>query len=192
MAFWRSRRKAERPWRGPTWSDQMWSDKLDGPVVPITYVQLNWPNWFQRMGRWMIEIFKPNVSWTPHEALYCLLAAAAWADGKVQTEEDKEIQALAGRTPTLSKVPPGDIKAINSRIVRRLNDDFQGSVERACASLPANMRRAAFCHAVDIVYADRAVLPEEARYLNKLVELLQIHEPEARTIAGVFEAKNAF
>ncbi len=140
----------------------------------------------------MIEVFKPNVSWTEHEAFYCLIAAAAWADGKVQAEEDLEMKALANRSPTLSKVPEGGLKDINRRIVRRLNADFQGAVERACSSLPEKMRRSAFCHAVDIVYADRQVLPEEARYLNKLVELLGVDIDEAKSIAATFETKNEF
>jgi uncharacterized tellurite resistance protein B-like protein len=188
--FWR--KKKPRTWRGPFWPEQMWAREIPGPVSPRDFKQLKWPNWFQRIGRRMIEIFRPNISWTPHEAFYCLLAAAAWADGKVQTEEDKEIAALANRTPTLSKIPEADIKVINGRIVRRLNDDFQGSVERACASLPDDMKRSAFCHAVDIVYADRHVLPEEARYLNKLVELLAVPVDEATTIARVFETKNTY
>ncbi len=140
----------------------------------------------------MLEIFKPNISWTPQEALYCLMAAAAWADGKLQAEEDAEIKALAARTPTLSQVPETGLKDLNKRVVRRLNDNFEAAVERACASLPENMRKAAFCHAVDIVYADRAILPEEARFLNKLVELLSIAENDAREVARVLEAKNAF
>lgn len=140
----------------------------------------------------MIEIFKPNISWTPQEAMYCLMAAAAWADGKLQAEEDAEIKALAKRSPTLSKAPDNNLKTLNDRIVRRLNANFEDAVERACASLPDDMKRAAFSHAVDIVYADRAVLPEEARYLNKLVELLSIPEDEAREVARVLEAKNAY
>ena len=170
----------------------MWSDPTVAIIGPVAYTQMKWPNWFQRVGRRMIEIFKPNISWTPQESIYCLLAAAAWADGKLQKEEETEIKALANRSPTLSKAPEGDLKSLNGRVVRRLNANFEAAVERACASLPDEMKRAAFSHAVDIVYADRAVLPEEARYLNKLVELLAIPENDAREIARVLEAKNAY
>ena len=45
---------------------------------------------------------------------------------------------------------------------------------------------------VDIVSADRQVLPEEARYLNKLVELLGVDVDEAKSIAATFETKNEF
>lgn len=140
----------------------------------------------------MADIFKPTRAWDKEDAFYAILIAAAWSDQHLAAEEDRELAALTARTPTLSALSDGRKAEMFKQIKRNLDVGFESTVETACASLPAEMRVSAFSHAVDIIYADRVILPLEARFLNKLVELLQIPEDKARAVQQAMAEKNAF
>jgi hypothetical protein len=138
-----------------------------------------------------MTLFRPSASLTTTEAFYALLLAAAWSDKALVDEEQRELDALTGRTPTLAALSPEERMVLHKRVKRLLDASFESTVEMACASLPEAMRVSAFSHAVDIVLADRSVLPQEARFLNQLMLLLQVPEDRARTIKQVLEDKNA-
>ncbi len=176
----------------PDWSRIEWPDDVPGPFAASALRQIKPTGFWTRWRHALVNIFKSTPAWEKEEAFYALLLAAAFADREIQKEEERELNALVARTPTLAALSDDRKSALHKRLCRLLEKDFASTVESACASLPEDMRVSAFSHAVDIVYADRVIYPQEARYLNKLVELLGIDEAKAESVATAMKEKNAF
>ncbi|HBB54881.1 MAG TPA: hypothetical protein DCZ49_01690 [Hyphomonadaceae bacterium] len=137
--------------------------------------------------------FKNNSwkDWSLPEAFMCVILAAATADGVVTLEENYEIQALARRSRTLKMLNPNQLAQTNNVVNERLRTR-PSALQEACAALPNETRLPIFAHCVDIVLADGELLDVEARFLDRVRELLQINEGDAIAIREVMMMKNQY
>ncbi len=144
-------------------------------------------------------------NWPQDKCLLTLLCAASLADGEVSTEEELEIEALSMRTHTLNPLyreMPSQLQSnLRGELHRRLSgsehdepNGFDNTLRRACAGLAqrADVRESAYAHALDIVYADREMKPEERVFIDTLGTLLEIDPVKGRMIQDVMEIKNSF
>ena len=129
--------------------------------------------------------------WTISEAYVCLLLSAAMADGKVSIEQGEEIRAVAHRSRTLKSLDENELAEVNQVIVERRENRPDWLLE-ACEALPREMRLSVFAHCLDIALADGSLVPPEAEYLERLVDLLQVPTEDAAVVTRVISIKNRY
>jgi uncharacterized tellurite resistance protein B-like protein len=142
--------------------------------------------------RWWYPIWRIFRGTLPkHDAFYALLAAAVMIDGKSSKEELAELNALTGRTKTLSKLPPAKMEEIRKRIRPRLDGDkIHMLIDQACDSLGKDWGASVYAHAADIVFADRRIPPSEQQFLVLVAEKLKVPPPLAEKILLKLRIKN--
>lgn len=132
------------------------------------------------------------AAWSPPEAFFAILFAAATCDGAVSAEEQAEFAALIHRSRALRSLSAEDLQTLNVAVVQRFSRDRADALAAACAALPADMRLAAFAHALDLVLCDGELIKEEAAFLNALVAHLQLERGAVERIADVIMLKNKY
>ena len=136
-----------------------------------------------------VEAAKP--AWTPAQALFAVLFAAATCDGDVSVEEQETLIALVHRSRALKALDEEALGTLNIEVVRRLAAGRDEAVKAACAAMPKEMRLAAFAHALDIAIADGDVSAAEAGFLNGLILSLELAMPDVERVADVLLLKNS-
>lgn len=159
-----------------------------------------------------VDAEKPNRGWfrigreTPvvsdEEAFLTILIGAARADDVVSPEEAQELSALALRTRTLSKLTLARIAELQKHIDDKINrDGLETILGAACSSILGSSEQgelvrvraeSVFAHAVDLVFADRAITLSEQAYIEQLARSLKLDPDRARSIVALIEIKNAY
>jgi tellurite resistance protein len=114
------------------------------------------------------------------EAMLKSLVAVAWADGRVEAEEQEVIEALL----SAFEVSGADAEKIRE----------YAKTERAIADVPvsdlsAADRRALIQHAVILTYIDGHQSDEEKKVLDELVKKVRVPEEEAKGILAAAEER---
>lgn len=129
--------------------------------------------------------------WSIPEAFICLILSAAYADGRVTSEEEEEIRAIAHRSRTLKSLDENELAEANRNVLRR-RADRPDWLKEACEALPHEMRLSVFAHCLDVTLADGSLVTAEAEYLEQLVECLDVDPQDAETITRVILLKNRY
>jgi len=112
------------------------------------------------------------------EAMLKSLVAVAWADGRVEAEEQEVIEAL------LSAFEVGGKDADS---IREYAKTPRAIADVPVSDLSAADRRALLQHAVILTYIDAHQSDDEKRVLQELVKQVRVPEDEAKTILAAAE-----
>jgi tellurite resistance protein len=154
--------------------------------------------------RWSISSLlgrePPTVS--EEEAFLTILMGAARADDVVSPEESQQITGLATRTRTLSKLTIARIAELRMHISEKIErDGLDSVVGAACLSIRNSTEHieikrmrceSVFAHAVDLIYADRAVTKSEQDYIDQVGAALEIDLDRGKNIAEIIKTKNSY
>lgn len=143
------------------------------------------------IGKFFTTVIKQEDPWTPAQAFLCIIVGAASCDGNISPEENGQILATIHRSLLFKEAKGEDLRAINNVVLDRISKRGRRAIADACTALPPDYARAAFAHAVDVVLADGGFVRAEADYLDDLMRMLGITEPDAAKIAEVLSIKNA-
>jgi uncharacterized tellurite resistance protein B-like protein len=127
--------------------------------------------------------------WTIPEAYLGLMIAAANADGRVDSEEESEIDTVARRSRALRSLSPEALGAAKQGARQRLAQNPGTAIEDACKTLPAELCLPAFTHCADIVLSDGELLESEAQWLQNVMPKLDIDDDHGRRIVEVLLLK---
>lgn len=143
-------------------------------------------------GRFIsVELFRQEEPWTAAQAFLCIIVGAASCDGNISPEESEQILSTIHRSRLFKQATGDELRAVNNVVMDRLTKRGRRAVADACTALPAELALAAFTQAVDVVLADGGFVRAEADYLDDLMRMLGISEPDAAKIAEVLSVKNA-
>lgn len=125
-----------------------------------------------------------------------LLLAASMSDNIIHPEEEIEIDALAVRTRTLAALTQEEMDRFfgeHREILDRQNSVY-ALADLACEKLSAGegAEEAIFAQCVDIVLADRVLVPEESQFLQHIADALGISRRSRDEIMRVITWKNSF
>jgi len=129
-----------------------------------------------------------NTDWSIPEAFLCILIKAAMADGVWDDQESETIKLVAGRSRALNTLSPEELAAANNTVNERIANRPE-ALQEACETLPADMCLPVFAHCVDIVLADGELLEEESKFLQDIMQLLDIPADNARRVMEVLLLK---
>jgi len=107
----------------PDWSRTEWPDSVPGPFAQTALRQIKPTGFWTRWRHALVNIFKSTPVWEKEEAFYALLLAAAFADREIQKEEERELNALVARTPTLAALSDDRKSGLHKRLCRLLEKD---------------------------------------------------------------------
>lgn len=127
------------------------------------------------------------------QALFALMVSAMHVDGTVAEAEQIEVDALLGRSRSLRKLKPAQVKLVQRKIQNRLTGDrLYRLISQACHVLKKDRHWAhsAFAHAVDIIFADSRVLPSEQDFLTTIGHQLEIDFDIATRTLEMLKIKN--
>lgn len=127
--------------------------------------------------------------WTIPEAYLGLMLAAANADGRIDAEEETEIDTVARRSRALRSLSPEALAAAKQGARQRFAQDAATALEDACKTLPAELCLPAFTHCADIVLSDGELLEAEAQWLQNVMPKLDIDDDHGRRIIEVLLLK---
>jgi len=129
----------------------------------------------------------PGFSMTPAEAFAAIPLAAVCCDNNFGREEAHVLKAqLINRSPYRSMTPLAFAELIDGllRLFRR--DHWQELVRQAVPALSAAQQEVAYVLAVQLVYCDRVVKPEEETFLTTLGSELSLPPGRTAQIQEVF------
>src|SRR5690349_5174310 len=86
-----------------------------------------------------------NSDWTVGEAFLCLLLSPVSDDGIFAREEQEDVKALLMRSPALTTSDQSAPANANATSHKRLAERKNG-LEKACTTLPSDMRPPVFAH----------------------------------------------
>jgi len=147
-------------------------------------------NPFAGMFKWL-GAMRPRMK--KDHAFFALLAAATEVDGFLAAEERAELLAICRRTPVFETWTVEQLEKLHDDLAPRLaKKKLIDLTEHAARSLPKNGRLSAFAHVVDLIMADRIVLPSERQFLERVQKFLAIPDDDAERMARVLKIKNAY
>ena len=124
---------------------------------------------------------------TPAEAFAAIPLAAVCCDNNFDREEAHVLkEQLINRSPYRSMTPLAFGELIDGllRLFRR--DHWQELVRQAVPALTAEQQEVAYVLAVQLVFCDRVVKPEEEAFLNTLASVLSLPPGRMAQIQEVF------
>lgn len=121
---------------------------------------------------------------TPAEALMTVAVLAMDADDCYDSKEMERLRAMTWLHPLFMNIDSAD------RFIGQRFSDLRGRgrgvvFEDAARALNAGLRETAFAWAVELVYADGAVVSKEHVFLDRLARRFDIPGPLARKIRAV-------
>lgn len=128
---------------------------------------------------------------TPQEAFAGILLGASACDGHIA---DDEVQGLVTALVRMKLYQRYDGRQFNQALNKLLGvlkkHGVDALIDACVQTLPAQLNKAAFANACDIVLADGVVEPDEKQFIDTLQSKLQIDPNTAKTIAQVMVIKN--
>jgi tellurite resistance protein len=112
------------------------------------------------------------------EAMLKSLVAVAWADGRVEAEEQEVIEALLSAFEVAGK---------DAEVIREYAKTPRAIADVPVSDLSAADRRALLQHAVILTYIDGHQSDEEKAVLGELVKKVRVPEDEAKGILAAAE-----
>ncbi len=112
------------------------------------------------------------------EAMLKSLVAVAWADGRVETEEQEVIEALLSAF---------EVAGPDAESIREYAKTPRAIADVPVSDLSAADRRALLQHAVILTYIDGHQSDEEKKVLDELVKKVRVPEDEAKGILAAAE-----
>ena len=112
------------------------------------------------------------------EAMIKSLVAVAWADGRVEAEEQEVIEALLSAFEVAGK---------DAETIREYAKTPRAIADVPVSDLSAADRRALLQHAVILTYIDGHQSDEEKAVLQELVKKVRVPEDEAKGILAAAE-----
>ena len=114
------------------------------------------------------------------EAMLKSLVAVAWADGRVEAEEQEVIEALLSAF---------DVAGKDAESIREYAKTPRAIADVPVSDLSAADRRALLQHAVILTYIDGHQSDEEKQVLQELVKKVRVPEDEAKGILAAAEER---
>jgi tellurite resistance protein len=112
------------------------------------------------------------------EAMLKSLVAVAWADGRVEAEEQEVIEAL---------ISAFEVSGADADKIREYAKSPRAIADVPVSDLSAADRRALLQHAVILTYIDGVQSDEEKAVLQELVKQVRVPAEEAATILSAAE-----
>lgn len=131
-----------------------------------------------------------RARWTPAEAFFAVLIAAATCDGRLDRHEHETMLALVHRCRLVRAMREEDITKLNASVVQKFRDAPDTALNEACSALPYEIRLPTFAQAMDIILADGNLSQPEAALLNALVAHLELATQDVQRVAEVIMLKN--
>ncbi len=132
-----------------------------------------------------------HTDWSIPEAYMCILLSAVYADGQAQPEEVEYLRALVKRCRTLRSQNTNGLAQMNITVSERIKTR-PDAVGEACATLPKDMHLPLFAHSIDIVLADGELAEAERKFLDMLMETMDISAADAKKTMEVIFNKNRY
>lgn len=114
------------------------------------------------------------------EAMVKSLVAVAWADGRMDGEENEVIEALLSAF---------EIEGADADMIRDFAKQPKTLDDVPLTELSASDRRVLLQHAVILTYIDGGQSADEKKVLTDLVERLRIPQPEAKLLLDASEER---
>lgn len=114
------------------------------------------------------------------EAMLKSLVAVAWADGRVEAEEQEVIEALLSAF---------EVAGTDADTIREYAKTPRAIADVPVSDLSAADRRALLQHAVILTYIDGHQSDEEKKVLDELVKRVRVPEDEAKSILAAAEER---
>ncbi|MEL6474637.1 MAG: TIR domain-containing protein [Pseudomonadota bacterium] len=138
-----------------------------------------------------IELAANSQDWSVSEAYLAILLSAVFSDGELAPEESDEIKTLVSRSRIFKCYNDQELAELNEVINRKLAKDEE-SLEKACNTIPRDMRLSIFARSVDISLADGDLNEAERSFLDELSIHLELDQSEVRKVIEVFYLKNRY
>ena len=133
-----------------------------------------------------------NTPFSDKESFAGLILAAAACDGDLADEEVRTADSIIENTRTWGKLTSADTEAIAEPVVKSIQENgLEATVENCVANLPTDLRNPTFAVCVDIVCADGVIEAEEAAFIDKLQQQLQVPDSIAQGIVDAIVCKNS-
>ena len=128
---------------------------------------------------------------TPQESFAGILLAASACDGHISEDEFHQLLAALFRMKLFERINEKQFNQVMNKLMGVLKKHGPDDLVDGCVeSLPADLRKAAFANACNIVLADGILEDDEKEFINSLKDKLQLEANLAKTIAQVMILKN--
>lgn len=132
------------------------------------------------------------VSFNRQEAFCGFLLAVIAADGVITDEEIMDFYAAVNRAQVMASVDQRQFKKSMDKLTKVMKKDgLNQLLELSALGITPDMHKGTFVYAVDMVYSDSNVDPDEIRVMDRIKDLLRIEDDFANKAARVAKAKAA-
>lgn len=132
-----------------------------------------------------------NSKLSPQESFAGILLAASACDGHISSDEVQGLVTAIIRMKMFQRFSGKQFNQTMNKLHKFFEKKGVDALIDACVqTLPAELHRAAFANACDIVLADGVVEPDEKVFIDNLRAKLQIDDETAKKIAQVMVIKN--
>ena len=128
----------------------------------------------------------------PHESFVAILIAIAAIDGNIVDEEVTDFMSTFNKSKLLSTLSKEQFSHLVNKVIN-IKDKKGANVllEMGMDCLPANIYKATYINACDLIYSDGEIKKEELNAIILLRDRLKIDEVEAAQIAEFIQLKNS-
>ena len=128
---------------------------------------------------------------SPQEAFAGVLLAASACDGHISEDEFSSLLTALFRMKLYQRINEKQFSQVLNKLLGILKKKgVEALIEGCCEALPADLDKAAFANACDIVLADGVVEEDEKLFIDDLRTRLKLDKNVAQTIAQVMVIKN--
>jgi len=128
---------------------------------------------------------------SPQESFAGILLAASACDGHISEDEFHQLIAALFRMKLYSRINEKQFNQVLNKLMGVLKKHGPDALVDGCvATLPDELRKAAFTNACNIVLADGVLEEDEKEFVNNLKTKLKLEANLAKTIVQVMVIKN--
>ncbi len=128
---------------------------------------------------------------SPQESFAGILLAASACDGHISEDEIIQLFAALFRMKLFRNVNEKQFNKVWNKLMSVLKKNGSDAlVDGCCETIPAELHKAAFANACNIVLADGVLESDEKDFIDRLSQKLNLDPKTAKTIAQVMVIKN--
>jgi len=128
---------------------------------------------------------------TPQESFAGILLAASACDGHISDDEMTQLFAALFRMKLFQNVNEKQFNQVWNKLMSVLKKNGPDMLVEGCVEvIPAELHKAAFANACNIILADGVIESEEKDFIDQLSTKLNLDPKTAKTIAQVMVIKN--
>jgi tellurite resistance protein len=132
-----------------------------------------------------------SVTLTQQEAFFAIMLLVVAADGEIADSEVISMYGVTKRMKLYAGLPENQHVALIKKLAGILKKHGpKVLLEKAAATLPANLKPTAFAVATDLAFADGTVENEERAILEAIYQHLGLAQEQATKIIEVIMIKN--